>query len=303
MPRTCGPSISWCSMAVVSSGTTPIGWATATDSSRACREHRSSASCRSGAAAPARRPPTRSCHAARPARPVRCRRRPRGGPRRAHARPLPGADHRDASPRRPSRGDRARDRGRPRDADGDAPPPGGRLRPRSAPGRARGCRTSCTGRSRPSSSGRRPSAAIRCSTAAGWPSVRHTLVSRSSRARRPIVTGWSGTSVRSSVPRSGPALEGTLDERSAERCPRQRDDRPCGADPGRHPRRRHRRIRGERLRGGTGRRDRRADAHHEADDLLLLRLEGGSLSGRPGARVRADPPGRARHPDRGAVAG
>ena len=147
---------------------------------------------------------------------------------RAH---FPDADGRDCRTGRPSRSDRARDRGRPRDTDGDAPSPGGRLRPRPAQRRARGCRMSCTDRSRPSSSGRRPNAATRCSTAAGWLSARHTLVSRSSRARRLIVTGWSGTSVRSSVPRSGLALEGALDERSAERCPRQRDDRRARSAP------------------------------------------------------------------------
>ena len=75
-------------------------------------------------------------------------------------------------------------------------------------GRVRGCRMSCTDRSRRSSSGRRPSGATPCSTAAGWPSARHTLVSRSSPARCPIVTGWSGTSGRSSAPRSGPRAGG-----------------------------------------------------------------------------------------------
>ena len=146
----------------------------------------------------------------------------------------------------------------------------------------------------------------RCSTAAGWPSARHTLVFRSSRASSPIATGWSGTSGPSSTPRrseSGAGGGSSMTGRLSEAPDRQRDDRSCGADPGRHPGGRHRRVRGERLRGRAGRRDRRADANDEADDLLLLRLQGGPVPGGPGARVRADPPRRARHPDRRAVAG
>ena len=52
MPSTWEPSTSSSSRTSASSATTPTGWVIATDSSPACPEHRSNASCRSGAAAP-----------------------------------------------------------------------------------------------------------------------------------------------------------------------------------------------------------------------------------------------------------
>ena len=100
------------------------------------------------------------------ARPVRRRRRSRGGSRRPHARSLPDADRRDGRAGRASRGDRPRDRGRPCDTAGDAPPPGSRVRPRPAPaGRVGvGCRLPTArdrahpagGRAGPSGARRRP---------------------------------------------------------------------------------------------------------------------------------------------------
>ena len=183
----------------VSSGTTPTGWDTATVSWPACRSIvRSVVQIGCGVRAP--RPRMRSSRRARSGSTCRTsttpaqNTSPHACARISRRRPSP------RSHRGPSRRHRPRKRRRPRDTARDAPPPGiafdlDLLR------EGRGCRCrlpTARDRARPTGCRSRASRARRRRMAVG----QACASLQSSRACRPIVNGWSGTSVRSSALRS-----------------------------------------------------------------------------------------------------